>query len=100
MRTATLDEVIRSLKEEKEDKVGCRFPCRVILLHSRESYISCVDTLKQLCDKTISTDELFSGADVMPGYDTLLSKVDSDKWLLLPGVSEYLRLFSASAQSD
>lgn len=96
MKSATLDEVIHSLKEEKENEVGCRFPCRVILLHSRESYISCVNALKQICDKTISADELFSGADVMPGYDTLLSKVDSDKWMLLPGVSEYLRLFSAS----
>ena len=96
MKSATLDEVIHSLKEEKENEVGCRFPCRVILLHSRESYISCVNALKQICDKTISADELFSGADVMPGYDTLLSKVDSDKWMLLPGVSEYLRLFSTS----
>ena len=96
MRSSSQEEVINSLKADKESRIGCRFPCRVILLHSRDAYLRCVDSLKLLCDRTVTADELFSGIDIMPKYDSLLSKVDPGEWLLLPGVSEYLRLFSSS----
>lgn len=95
-----LFECINSLKEEKTQKMACRFPCRVILLHSREDYLSAVLSLKTLCDRTVSPEELFSGADLMPTYDKVLDVAEPGEWLLLPGVSEYLRLFYKSEQKS
>lgn len=68
------------------------------LLHSREDYCNAVSSLKSLCDRAVSSDELFSGADVMPAYDNLLGTIKSNEWVWLPGVSEYLRLFYKSEQ--
>lgn len=91
-----LYDCIDSLKEEKTRKADCRFPCRVILLHTREDYRAAISSLKMLCDRTVTPEELFAGADLMPGYDKLINQLKPGEWLLLPGVSEYLRLFYKS----
>jgi hypothetical protein len=93
-----LQESIGILKAEKANKVTSRFPCRILLLHSREDYCDAVSSLKSLCDRAVSSDELFSSADVMPAYDKLLETVKPNEWVWLPGVSEYLRLFYKSEQ--
>ena len=93
-----LQESIGILKAEKVNKVTSRFPCRILLLHSREDYFDAVSSLRSLCDRAVSSDELFSSADVMPAYDKLLEKMNQNEWVLLPGVSEYLRLFYKSEQ--
>ncbi len=93
-----LQESISNLKAEKANKVTSRFPCRILLLHSREDYCDAVSSLKALCDRAVSSDELFSSADVMPAYDKLLEMIKSNEWVWLPGVSEYLRLFYKSEQ--
>ena len=93
-----LQESISILKAEKANKVTSRFPCRILLLHSREDYCDAVSNLKSLCDRAISSEELFSTADVMPAYDKILETTKSDEWTWLPGVSEYLRLFYKSEQ--
>lgn len=95
-----LFECINSLKEERTKKIACRFPCRGILLHSREDYQSAIAELRSLCDRTVLPEELFSGTDLMPAYDTILGNMKPDEWLLLPGISEYLRLFYKSEQKS
>lgn len=95
-----LDECMNVLEKEKEQKIGCRFPGRVILLHSREDYQSAITSLKSLCDRTVSPEDLFSRADLMPAYDKILDSAKPGEWLLLPGVSEYLRLFYKSEQKS
>lgn len=91
-----LCECIDSLKEEKMQKTDCRFPCRAILLHSREDYQSAMPILKLLCDRIVLPEELFCGADLMPAYDKVLESTKPGEWVLLPGVGEYLRLFYKS----
>lgn len=93
-----LQESISALKAEKTNKVTSRFPCRVLLLHSREDYCDAVSSLRSLCDRSVSSDELFSSADVMPAYDKLIEEIKPNEWVWLPGVSEYLRLFYKSEQ--
>ena len=93
-----LQESISALKAEKTNKVTSRFPCRVLLLHSREDYCDAVSSLRSLCDRSVSSDELFSSEDVMPAYDKLIEEIKSNEWVWLPGVSEYLRLFYKSEQ--
>lgn len=95
-----LFECLRMLKEEKMGKTECRFPCRVLLLHSREDYLSALSSLRTLCDRTISPDELFTGADVMPAYHKVLQTIQPGEWVLLPGVSDYLRLFHKCEQQS
>ena len=93
-----LQECIDKLTLEKKQKIASRFPCRVILLHSCADYASAISKLKSICDRTVSSDDLFSGADVMPAYDKILSNKQLNEWILLPGVSDYLYLFSKSEQ--
>ena len=93
-----LQESISALKAEKTNKVTSRFRCRVLLLHSREDYCDAVSSLRSLCDRSVSSDELFSSADVMPAYDKLIEEIKPNEWVWLPGVSEYLRLFYKSEQ--
>lgn len=91
-------ECLDRLKEEKMLQTACRFPCRVLLLHSRDDYRSALSSLQTLCDRTISPEELFTGADLMPAYDKVLDNVRPGEWVLLPGVSAYLRMFHKSEQ--
>ena len=89
-------DCISQLLDEKQKKLSCRFPCRAILVNSRQDYRQLMNELAAVCDRTANADDLMPGVDVMPQYDLLLEKVKSDEWLLLPGVSEYLRLFRKS----
>ena len=91
-----IKECISQLLEEKQKKLSCRFPCRAIFVNSRHGYRQLMNELTAVCDRTVTADDLMPGADVMPQYDLLLEKVESDEWLLLPGVNEYLRLFRKS----
>lgn len=93
-----LNSCLEALRYEKENRIASRFPCRVILTHSYESYKQLLESLAYLCDRTIGTDVLFSGADTMPQYDKIPDTLQPGKWVLLPGVSEYLRLFRKSEQ--
>lgn len=92
----TVQDCLNKLQKEKRDEIGSRFPCRVILVKSRTSYRQLYQGLNSLCDAKVSSEMLFSGADVMPAYNKLIDKLDRGEWLILPGVSEYLRLFSKS----
>ena len=74
-----LQESISALKAEKTNKVTSRFPCRVLLLHSREDYCDAVSSLRSLCDRSVSSDELFSSEDVMPAYDKLIEEIKSNE---------------------
>lgn len=76
-----LQQSINILRTEKANGITSRFPCRVLLLHSREDYCNAVSSLKSLCDRAVSSDELFSGADVMPAYDNLLGTIKSNEWV-------------------
>lgn len=89
-------ECLAQLQVEKEKKLSCRFPCRVIFTRSRRVYKELLNALTVVCDRTVSADELLPEADIMPQYDTIIEKLKSDEWVLLPGVSEYLRLFHKS----
>lgn len=56
-----LQESISALKAEKTNKVTSRFPCRVLLLHSREDYCDAVSSLRSLCDRSVSSDTFCQG---------------------------------------
>lgn len=95
----TVQRVIAKLKEEKEKRVPARFHCRAIMVRTVEQYCRLLDELKKLGDiSVISIDDLVSGADVMPDYERLTEKKYQNEWLILPGVSEYLRLFHANEE--
>lgn len=91
-----LQEVIDFLQTEKTNKISSRFPCRILLTHSLDDYCDAVSRIKGLCDRVVSSDELFSSADVMPAYDKLHETIKPNEWICIPGVSEYLRLFCKS----
>ena len=96
----TIQEVIGKLLEEKQNSLPARFHCRAIMVRSIEQYSYLIDELKKLGDISVfPIDELFSAFDVMPNYDKLTEKEYQDKWIILPGVSEYLRLFHASEET-
>ena len=93
----TVDEVIAELISDKDKRVSSRFPCRAIMVKTVLEYAQLISELKKIPDAEIVTsDKLFSSADVMPRYENLTAPVYKDSWLILPGVSEYLRLFSGS----
>ena len=94
----TIQAAIDRLQLEKQNHLPARFHCRAIMVRTIAQYAELLEELKKLGDGVVSIDELFSGADVMPNYERLTSKEYQDKWLILPGVSEYLRLFRASEE--
>ena len=96
----TIQEAVEKLRKEKLGGVKARFHCRAIMVDTIEQYARLLKELKKLGDTdVVPLDELFSGADVMPGYEVLTGREYQDKWLILPGVSEYLRLFHASEET-
>lgn len=96
----TIQEVLAKLKNEKQQQVPARFHCRAILVHDIHQYKELLAMLISLPDtEMVPIDNLFSGIDVMPDYENLINKDYQDKWLILPGVSEYLRLFHTSEES-
>lgn len=91
----TVDQVIDTLKLEKQQRVPSRIPCRAIMVGNIAEYCDLLEKLKTIPNvEVVPSDVLFSSADVLPAYDSLMDSQYKDKWLILPGVSEYLRLFS------
>lgn len=92
-----IDQIVKELSDEKSNRVSHRFPCRAIMVPSIEEYNYLFERLSGICDVIITGDELCSNDDTLPEYNLLSTKLRTeyaDKWILLPGVSEYLRLFS------
>lgn len=93
----TVQQVIDSLQKEKDNGVTSRFPCRAIMVKNIKQYVELISRLHEISDiQDVSTAELFSSADVMPRYENLTDSKYKDKWVILTGVSEYLRLFGKS----
>ena len=96
-----VQKAIEKLKNEKQQQVPARFHCRAIMVWDIRQYKELLMKLKSLSDtKVVPIDVLFSGADVMPDYEKLISKEYQDEWLILPGVSEYLRLFHTNEENN
>ena len=93
----TIDQIISELVREKQNGITSRFPCRAIMVKNIEQYRELLSKLNKIPDiSVVSSEDLFSSADVMPRYENLKDSKYRDRWLILPGVSEYLRLFSKS----
>jgi len=91
----TIDQVFDKLIDEKQKCIASRFPCRVIMVRNIDKYNELLDKLCSIPDvKLVSLDMLFSAPDVMPRYENLTKQDSTTQWFVLPGVSEYLRLFS------
>ncbi len=93
----TIDMVIGQLTKEKQEGLSSRFPCRAIMVKNLKQYCELLAKLQTIPDTNMVPSRLlFPAADLMPQYDALLGEQFRDQWLILPGVSEYLRLFGAS----
>ena len=93
----TIDHVISTLLSEKQNGVPSRFPCRAVMVKNIMQYNELLDRLNGIPDiSVVPSADLFHSADVMPQYEDLTDARYWDQWLILPGVSEYLRLFSGS----
>lgn len=93
----TIDEVIAQLAKEKQERSNSRFPCRAIMVKTLQQYRELLSKLQTILDaEVVASHTLFPAPDVMPQYDVLTDGKYKDLWLILPGVSEYLRLFEAS----
>lgn len=90
----TINQVVDKLIAEKQNGLTSRFPCRVIMVRTLQRYCELLDALKRIPGiEMTSSEELFSGSDVMPRYENLTNSSYNSRWVILPGVSEYLRLF-------
>lgn len=97
----TINEVIAGFQREKQEAVASRFPCRAIMVKNIKQYCELLSALKKISDiRTIQVSELFSNADVMPRFENLKAPQYQNQWVILTGVSEYLRLFSKKEQTD
>lgn len=97
----TIQEVVSKLQQEKQDAVASRFPCRAIMVKNIRAYCDLLSELKKISDiRVVPMDALFSNADVMPKFENLMDKKYRNEWLILTGVSEYLRLFARNEMSD
>ena len=97
----TRAELIKALTDEKSQAVPSRFPCRAIMVQSITEYFELLSDLTQLCDVTITPEDLGVNNDTFPQYDALADRLATDykgKWILLPAVSEYLRLFAKAEE--
>lgn len=92
----TIGEVIAQLRSEKEQCVPSRFPCRAIMVNDIRQYVDLLSELRKLPNiEFLPSSEICMG-DVMPQYNTLTGETYRNRWLVLTGVSEYLRLFGKS----
>ena len=97
----TIQEVVTALQREKQASVPSRFPCRAIMVRSIRQYCELLSELKKISDiRLVQTQELFTNADVMPKYENLKDTAYQDQWVILTGVSEYLRLFAKNETND
>ena len=93
----TIDQVYDKLNTERTtaELIPCRIPFRVIMVSNIKKYRELVNKLRQIPDVSlVSAGELFSAPDIMPRYENLNGTDYHSKWVILTGVSEYLRLFS------
>lgn len=95
----TIEEAIQKLLAERA--LPARFHCRAISVRTIDEYAELLAQLKNRIPgvRTIGIDELFAGEDVLPNYPRLTEAEYQDEWLILPGVSEYLRLFHANEEN-
>lgn len=97
----TIKEVVTAFQREKQEAVASRFPCRAIMVKNIKQYRELLSELKKISDiRVVQTSELFSNADVMPCFDNLKNPKYQNQWVILTGISEYLRLFSKKEQTD
>ncbi|MCD7774057.1 MAG: BREX-4 system phosphatase PglZ [Clostridiales bacterium] len=97
----TIDEAVSLLQTEKQNNLPSRFPCRAIMVKNIKEYCRLLSELKKISDiRVIESEEIFMGADVMPKYSNLFADSYRDQWVILTGVSEYLRLFSKKEAAD
>ncbi|MCD8003207.1 MAG: BREX-4 system phosphatase PglZ [Clostridia bacterium] len=93
----TIQEAVSKLQYERQNNVPSRFPCRAIMVSNIEQYCFLLSELKKINGiRVIKSEELFSSPDVMPNYSNLMADSYHNEWVILTGVSEYLRLFSKS----
>ena len=97
----TIQQVITKLQEEKQNNLPSRYPCRAVMVKNVEQYCQLLSELKKISDiRVVQSSEIFSSFDVMPKYDNLKAPVYRNEWVILTGVSEYLRLFSKKEATD
>lgn len=97
----TIKEVVSAFQREKQEAVASRFPCRAIMVKNVKQYCELLSELKKISDiRIVQVSELFSNADVMPRFENLKAPQYQNQWVILTGISEYLRLFSKKEQSD
>lgn len=97
----TIKEVISGFQQEKKEAVTSRFPCRAIMVKNVKQYCELLSELKKISDiRIVQVSELFSNADVMPRFENLNASQYQNQWIILTGISEYLRLFSQIEQTD
>ena len=93
----TIAQVVEKLTLEKQQGVTSRFPCRAVMVKNIDGYSELLSSLGSLPGvRLIQAEELFPSADVMPHYVNLTKAGYADQWVILTGVSEYLRLFGRS----
>lgn len=97
----TIKEVVAGLQKEKQEAVASRFPCRAVMVKNIQQYCNLLSELKKISDiRVVQASELFSSADVMPKYENLKASKYQNEWIILTGVSEYLRLFAKKEATD
>lgn len=97
----TIHDIVESLQWEKKNSVTSRFPCRAIMVKNIRQYRELLSELKKISDiRLVQMSELFTNSDIMPRYASLKNDKYKDEWLILTGVSEYLRLFAQNEAVD
>lgn len=97
----TIQEVVANWQKEKQAAVASRFPCRAVMVKNINEYCKLLSELKKISDiRFVQMSELFSTADIMPNYENLKKPQYQNEWLILTGVSEYLRLFAKNEITD
>ena len=96
-----IDQLVEQLQKEKQEQVASRYPCRAIMVNTVDQYCELLKKLKTISGITVfRSDDLFDAADLMPNYEKLCENKYANQWIILPGVSEYLRLFHKSEQAS
>lgn len=91
----TIDQAIEKLRYERTCQLSSRFPCRAIMVQNIARYCELLDKLHKIPQvELVPAEELFPEPDIMPRYANLTKPQFASKWVILTGVSEYLRLFS------
>ena len=97
----TIKQVVEALQTERQEHLASRFPCRAIMVKNIDQYCQLLAELQKISDiRLVSSTEIFSSFDTMPKYENLTNSSYRDDWLILTGVSEYLRLFTKKEAID